>query len=179
MKAIYIVLTRTNSILSRLIRRYNGDKYTHAALAFDADLVEMFSFGRKYRHFPFYGVFRSESLKTGFLGQHRNLPGAILKIEVTEEQFTAFKRLMGHFIANSHLYRYSVRGLVKSIYGEPTKYEYRFFCSEFVYYVLHKCNIVDFGKERGHIRPQDFYENLNIIFEGDLKAKRGITTNAP
>lgn len=47
-KHIYIVLTRTNTLISRIIRLFMNDEYTHAAIALDKELNNMYSFGRKY-----------------------------------------------------------------------------------------------------------------------------------
>lgn len=38
MKTIYILLTRSTTILSRLVHFVTEDTYTHAALAFDEEL---------------------------------------------------------------------------------------------------------------------------------------------
>ena len=45
-KKIYIVLTYSGTILSRIIRAYTGDEYSHVSIALDKDLEEMYSFGR-------------------------------------------------------------------------------------------------------------------------------------
>ena len=49
-KKIYIVLTRTNTILSRLIGFIEDDEYTHASISLDRGLSQMYSFGRKYSY---------------------------------------------------------------------------------------------------------------------------------
>lgn len=43
---LYVVLTRTNTVISRLIHLVTRDEYTHAALALDRDLKEMYSFAQ-------------------------------------------------------------------------------------------------------------------------------------
>lgn len=169
MRSIYIVLTRTKSLLSRFICVYKGDKYSHATLAFDLKLDRMYGFGRKYSFFPFYGRFRVEKINTGFLGRHRKLPGAIIKLDVTEDQYREVRQLVGHFVIHEKLYRYNTIGLMSSVIGKYVVDEYKYFCSEFVYYVLYKCDILDFGVHQGLVRPQSFYDNLKEIYEGDLK----------
>ena len=47
---LYVVLTRTNTIISRLIHLFTQDEYTHAALALDRELTEMYSFARQYTY---------------------------------------------------------------------------------------------------------------------------------
>ena len=47
MKTIYILLTRSTTILSRLVHFVTEDTYTHAALAFDEELRTLYSSSRK------------------------------------------------------------------------------------------------------------------------------------
>ena len=46
-KHIYILLTKTSSVFSRIIALFMGDKYTHSAISLDKNLDKMYSFGRK------------------------------------------------------------------------------------------------------------------------------------
>ena len=47
MKSIYIFLTRTESITSKMVKFFTNDKYTHSAIAFDKELFYLYSSGRK------------------------------------------------------------------------------------------------------------------------------------
>ena len=47
-KTIYIVLTDTGTLLSKTIGMYTRKDLNHASIAFDEQLTEMYSFGRKY-----------------------------------------------------------------------------------------------------------------------------------
>lgn len=62
---LYVVLARSNTILSRLIHVIKEDEYTHAALSLDRDLEYMFSFGRRSANNPFIGCFKRERLDEG------------------------------------------------------------------------------------------------------------------
>ena len=54
MKTIYILLTRSGTLLSNLVYTVTGANYTHASLAFDEDLHCLYSSTRKngYTMFP-------------------------------------------------------------------------------------------------------------------------------
>ena len=58
---IYIVLTDTGTLLSKAIGLYTRKDLNHASIAFDEELKEMYSFGRKQRHNPFVGGFVKEN----------------------------------------------------------------------------------------------------------------------
>lgn len=167
---LYIVLTRTNTAISRLIRLVTSDDYTHAAISFDRDLEQMYSFGRRNTYNPFIGRFKHEDLNEGIYKISKRLPGVVLEIEIPKEQYEQAKSLLNDFIENSHLYKYNYRGLIYSMLNRPAQYDHRFLCSEFVYYILKECGITDFHVSGNLVRPQSFL-NLDgrIIYKGDLK----------
>lgn len=167
---LYIVLTRTNTIISRLIHLFTQDDYTHAAIALDRDLQQMYSFARKYTHNPFIGRFKHEHLDEGIYKLAKYLPGLILEIEVTEGQYSQVCELIGEFKANQSRYKYNCRGLIYGLFNKPTKRDDRFLCSQFVYYILHQSGIVDFQIPANLVKPQDFLElEGKIVYAGDLK----------
>ena len=75
MKTIYILLTRSGTLLSNLVYRLTGARYTHASLAFDEDLSCLYSSTRKNgytmvpagpsREYLDRGVFRLRPLCAG------------------------------------------------------------------------------------------------------------------
>ena len=66
MKNIYLVLSQTRSILSRIISRATGDRYAHVSLSLSDDLDEMYSFGRVYAFTPIIGGFVREKRRSPF-----------------------------------------------------------------------------------------------------------------
>ena len=48
MKNIYILLTRSQTIVSRLVHLSTGDTYTHASIAWDDELTTLCGFARRY-----------------------------------------------------------------------------------------------------------------------------------
>ncbi len=170
MKKIYIVLTKTNTVLSRIISVIKNDDYTHSSISLNKDLNSMYSFGRKNSYNPFVGRFVEENLDKGVYGWHRNLKGMVLEIEVTAEQYERAEKLLNEFIFNSDNYKYNYIGLINSLFNKEKYYDDRFLCSEFVYYILNKIGAANLNKSRNLVRPQDFLKlKSNIIFEGNLK----------
>jgi len=133
---LYIVLTRTNTMISRLIHLFTHDEYTHAALSLDKDLTQMYSFARKYTRNPFVGRFKQERLNEGIYKISRKLPGVIVEIEVPKERYNEARELLEEFIANSSRYKYNYRGLIYGIFKKPTTAKDRFLCSQLPSYLL-------------------------------------------
>lgn len=171
---LYVVLTRSKTAVSRLIHFIKHDQYTHASLALDKELCNMYSFGRKYARNPFIARFKQEPMDRGLYGLYTYLPGLIIELEVSQEQYLRARELIDHFVRHSTIYRYNYLGLVDSLISREAYYENRFLCSEFVYYILYESGIMDLNKSRNLVRPQDFLENYQkfngeIIFEGNIK----------
>lgn len=177
-KKIYVVLLRSTTVLSRLIHHIKGDEYTHAALAFDEELNYMFNFGRRRPGNPFIGCFKHERLDDGVYKKAPILPGIILGITVTPEQYARVLDLFEKFLLDSHMYSYNYLGLFGNLFQRNHRNDYRFFCSEFVYHILFESGICDLKKPRGLVRPQDLLHiNGEIVYAGDLKHyNRNITS---
>ena len=167
---IYVVLTRTNTMISRLIQGIKHDQYTHASISLDKELRHMYSFGRKYTYNPFIGRFRKEDINEGVFKLCDTLPGAIVELEVSQQQYERTKAILDIFITNTYLYKYNYMGLIHSFLNKPALSENRFLCSEFVYHILAESNILDLNISRNLVRPQNFlYVGGKVIYEGDLK----------
>lgn len=168
---LYIVITRTNTVLSKIIQWSKNDDYTHAAISLDIDLNSMYSFGRKYTYNPFVGKFKRETFDQGAYKFSKTLPGVIMEVEVTEQQYEKVRTLLKHFIANKEFYKYNYKGLLYGLFNKKSCRDDRFSCSEFVYYLLYEAGIVDFKISRNLVRPQNFLcIKGRILYKGDLKA---------
>jgi hypothetical protein len=167
---LYVVLTRTNTVISRLIQLIKDDEFTHAAISLDKELNYMYSFSRKHTYNPFIGRFRKEEINEGLYKLQKSVHGTIIEIEVSKQQYNDAKVLLNHFIDNSNLYKYNYKGLLDGMLNKESCYDNRFLCSEFVYYILKQSGIVDFNISRNLVRPQNLL-NLDggIIYRGNLK----------
>lgn len=169
-KRIYIVLTRTNTILSRLIGIIKSDEYTHASISLNKNLEVMYSFGRKNKYNPFIGRFVKENLNEGVFGMQKDLKGLVLELEISFLQYNKINDLINEFIIKSDSYKYNYFGLIYSLLNIEACSSDRFLCSEFVYYLLSESGVVNLNKPRNLIRPQDFLKlNSRMIYKGNLK----------
>ena len=66
-KTIYIVISQTGSIVSKILKVLTGAAYNHASIALDASLKPMYSFARKYTYSPFWGAYIKETPEKGAL----------------------------------------------------------------------------------------------------------------
>jgi hypothetical protein len=167
---IYLVLSRSRTVLSRTIALATRDEFTHASLALDPGLDLMFSFARRRANNPFVGCFKRERLDDGLYRGMDVVPGLVLEIPVTPDQHAVVCARISEFLLDSHAYSYKKTGLVSVLTGRGSEDDTRFVCSEFVYHVLHGAGVCDLGVARWQVRPQMLLDLPGeVVFRGDLK----------
>jgi hypothetical protein len=167
---LYIVLTRTDTVISRLIQLIKNDEYTHAAISLDKELNYMYSFSRRNTYNPFIGRFRKEDINEGLYKFCDTLQGVIIEVEVSKEQHEKAKALLEHFINNSSFYKYNYIGLLYNLLNKEASRDDRFLCSEFVYHILKESGIADFKISKNLVRPQNLVDiEGRIVYKGNLK----------
>ncbi|MFZ7119449.1 MAG: hypothetical protein ACOWWH_00675 [Eubacteriaceae bacterium] len=167
---LYILLVRTNTIISRLIHIIKKDTYTHASISLDKNLNNLYSFGRRQVYNPFIGCFKKENITSGLYKVYHQSPCEILELEVTKEQYDKACDVIKHFVENSETYKYNYMGLLYILLNKETTND-RFLCSEFVYYVLNECGVLDLNIPKNLVRPQNFLSiKSDRIFKGKINS---------
>lgn len=168
MRNVYIVISQTGTLFSRLLALYTKDPYNHASIAFDSSLEEMYSFGRRRRYNMLDCGFIKESITGGLFVFFPQARCCVLEIPVTDDEYTAIREEVDCFCRNFKKYRYNLLGVFTYIFGKSLVREDFYFCSQFVSYLL---NRTSFWKcDPQFTRPMDFLSipNRNIIFEGKI-----------
>ncbi len=170
MKNIYIVLTQSGTILSRILKIATSEAYNHASICLDESFDKFYSFGRLRPYNPFIGGFIIENAFTHVFGRFKNVPCMIIKREVTDEQYEVISNTIEHFVKNSSKYKYDIPNLVLAKTSFTCDHEYSFFCSEFVGHVLEEAGI-EIPNTLEKMRPYQFslLNNSEIIYKGELK----------
>ena len=167
---IYIILVKSPTVPAKFIRFFKREKYSHAAIALDKELNSMFSFARKWESFPFAGCFKRENINEGVYKKHSKLPGIILELTVTEQQYQKMIVQIEKFKKNKKIYSYNYLGLIFNFFRLDYKRDYKFFCSEFVYYILNESGIIDLKMSRIFVSPQELLKvSDKVLYEGNLK----------
>ena len=77
MKRIYLILTYSGTILSRIIKIYTRDEFAHVSISLDEELNQMYSFGRLNPYNPFIGGFVHEGINIGTFKRFRKTQTAV------------------------------------------------------------------------------------------------------
>ena len=172
-KYIYLVFSKTGTWLSTLISAFSDIKYPHASLSFNSEFTEMYSFGRTNPSNPFSGGFVVENLYDGVYKKSANCRCLILRVKVTEEQYSLLRKHVENFSKEKGKYRYNFLGLYGILLNKPLKRENYYFCSQFVSEVLMKSNVHKSDKIPELTRTDDLYaiKNREILYEGFVNSR--------
>jgi hypothetical protein len=164
---IYILLTDTGTLFTRLIKLYTKKPYNHASISLDFELEEVYSFGRKTAKNPFIGGFVKENLREGFFTDSKC---TVISCSVTDAQLNKLKALINKIKSQKDDYSYNLLGLFAIMFNKQLSRNNAFFCSQFVATVLQRCEIVQFTKPPALVMPHEFMEmkDFNVVFQGSL-----------
>lgn len=91
MEKIYIVLTHTGTLLSRIIKSFTKDEFSHVSISLDIHLKQMYSFGRLHPYNPFWAGFVHEYINKGTFKRFFNTKAKVYSIELTQKQYEDVK----------------------------------------------------------------------------------------
>lgn len=168
MKKIYIVLTYTGSVLSRIIRLYTGKEYSHVSISLDENLESMYSFGRINAYNPFFAGFVQESPKFGTFKRFNKAITKIYSLEVSNKDYDIIKNIIDDFNSKKDVYRFNMLGLTAVMFNQRIKRKNHYYCAEFVKYVFDNTSLkIDIPEIA---RPMDFdkIKGTEEVYKGYL-----------
>lgn len=172
---VFIVFSNTNTLLSRSIQQFTTYPYCHTSLAFDPELHEVYSFGRKRPANPFIGGFAKEDFTDPFFQQ---AGCEIYSCRVSNEQIKQMRQCIQAIEVAQHLYSYNFLGLFGVLFQKPIHRPNRFFCVQFVAAVLETGGLFLTEKPACLLKPEDLAisPGLRLIYRGTLAAYDSIVS---
>ena len=169
MKKFYIIVAHTGTVLSRLIRLYTKDEYSHVSLALDSELEQMYSFGRKNAYNPFFGGFVHEGIHWGTFKRFYKTRVKVMEIDVDDEQYEILKRTIDKFKAEKSEYGFNYLGMFATAINLKLRFKNRFYCAEFVKHMVDTAQINADLPEL--VRPESFknFANSKVVYTGLLR----------
>ncbi|MFE4712287.1 MULTISPECIES: hypothetical protein [unclassified Paenibacillus] len=169
-QSVFILLTNTGTLFTKMIQTYTKAPYNHASISFDRELSEMYSFGRKNPNNPLNGGFVREDIQTGTYSKYPSTTCVIYELQVTEREVEKMKRVLHIFIRSRQKYLYNILGVIGIALKEPVEFSNSYFCSQFVAEILERSGIKLWNKLPALVTPDDFRQSdrLQLIYEGRL-----------
>lgn len=170
-KKIYIILSHSGSVFSKLINVYTKTNFTHVSIGLDIDLVQLYSFGRLRPYNPIIGGFVQEDILNGTYKRFPNTKCAVYSLNVNRDQYERLEKEIGRFKKNQNMYSYNLLGLLGVMLDRPIDRKYNYFCSQFVSEILLNSGINIIAKSPALTSPIDFIgcEELKEVYEGPIR----------
>lgn len=164
-KPVYIVLVYTGTWLAHITRYYFNDVYTHAALALNKDLKELYA--TDFRK----DSFLVEDIKTCLKGAPDST-FSVYQVNVPVDVFNNLKNRIEDLKNNVVKVNYNKWGIIGLALNTPLGKANSYLCSEFIAKMLEISGYPLYKRTPlSLIRPYDYVRNrkLKLFFKGKLK----------
>lgn len=169
-KQIYIVLSQTGTVLSRLLHTITKKEFNHSSISLNPELTRMYSFGRRNAYNPFWAGYVKESPYFGTFKRFPKTNIAVIELQVSAQTYESVAAYLEDLYPRHNQLRYDILGLLAAAFGIHLKRKNYYYCSDFVKEVL-VANEIDGARELGEIvHPVDFLglPNAKVIYRGRL-----------
>ena len=165
---VYIMVSKTNTLLGITIQKLLGVSYNHCSIALDDTLETIYSFGRKELRNMFVAGFVVESKSSGFFAAHDESDIVVLRIPVSLREKQRIRQVIWEYQKTNC--KYNLLGLVYCYRGIQKNRGNRLFCSQFVAEVLKRAEIDVLDKPSSLVRPHDFLSltSAEFIYTGKI-----------
>lgn len=170
-KKIYVVLSQTGTVFSKVLKFFTRADFNHASISLSSSLDKMYSFGRLNPYNPFIGGFVEEGINKGTFKRFVNTKAMVLEFKVDRTKYNAIKYFIEYFVKHKTEFHYNYLGIVFACFKKHHTSSKRFYCSEFVKECLRVFDIENAKELPNIIKPIDFLKlnNKSIIYTGFLK----------
>lgn len=165
---IYVLLTDTGTLFTRMIKLFTKAPMNHASIAFDPELREVYSFGRKRVSNPWVGGFVKEDLTSELF---RQASCVIYRVPVTSKTYKTIRARIRDFERNKHQYTYNLLGLIGVLFNWRIRRKRAYFCTQFVATVLQEGGVRLCAKPPELTTPNDLAQAsaLQPLYRGSLQ----------
>lgn len=173
-KTIFIVTSYTNTAFGKAIKTFTHSQYTHAAIAFDTSLEELYSFNAdpKYSSNGYKGGISKESLSS-YIDSYDKTIIQVNCIFLKPSDFDKVKETLDNLIENKEDTSYGYLNILNILIGRAKDTGMAMVCSQFVSYILSTADIRLLDKPDNIVTPKDLSTITNPrvykIFEGYAK----------
>lgn len=156
---VYIILTEGKSAFSGAVKGLTKSIYSHASIAFDAELKQMYSFGIENKtNKNAKGGFREEDIKDVPEGGRVN----VFTFFVGRDPYNKIVELVEDLKENVNKTAYGYKNLFAYLFKIPMNTsDYTMFCSQFVDRCLKVAGIDITGKKPIFVAPEDINKAAN------------------
>lgn len=167
---VYVLLTDTGTMFTKIIKCFTSAPYNHASLALDLELNEVYSFGRKRAHNPLIAGFVKEDVYEGTFRHFPNTTCVLLQLKIPTRTYEDLLRMIEYYKWEYQLYRYNLLGVLGALFKLDVAPKKAYFCSQFVAETLRNLGLSLWERPSTLVAPHDFllHPAFELIYEGKL-----------
>ena len=171
MKQVYVLLSRTDTVTSKMVYFFTRGTYTHTSLALTPGTDEFYSYARRRLYNFLIGGVIKEDLHTFVFARFPESRCALYEIDVSDEDYERIKAQVKFCMDNYDKATYSFAGAALTRFGIIWRRKLKFTCSQFVAACLDRAEDITLPRDPYLMRPHDFLEleGKRKIFEGKIK----------
>lgn len=173
---MYLMISRTPTLIGRIIRRVLDNNYNHMSLSMTQDLSQIYSFGRVSARNSMAGGPLKESYYTMSLGGVSEVKISVFKIPVTKTQYERLYEFIDSVFHDADGYVYNFAAAVATIFHRQIKIDKCYTCIEFCVDALNYAGIEAAERLRGVDTLDDAVNHLKKyrIYEGPYTSYPGV-----
>ncbi len=170
-KQLFLVLTQTSSVLSRVIKFFTKAEFNHISISLSQNLEPMWSFGRRRPYNPFWGGFVKEYPKAGTFQRFPHTRAAVLVLDISQETYDGILEMMETMYEDRRKYRYNFIGLCCAAFGICYTPDHKYYCSQFAKEVFEKFEIPGADQFEKLVQPSHFlaFPGTSLVYQGLLR----------
>lgn len=166
---VFIVLTKGNSLLAKIIMGTTGDEFSHACIAFNPELTPIYSFGTKKigPKVPEMGFVKTTPYSNVWFTNKSKVPYSIFITYVSSYNLEKMNRRLEYFTNNANDLKFSIMGLIRVFLHIKSPKRQHWFCSMFVAEILSAGKTLD--KDSSLYRPETLKDisDVEFLYSGD------------
>ena len=156
MEKLYIMISKTDTGVGKLIRNITGFPYNHVSLTLDPSFRNWVSFARYQKDTPLYGGFIREPVER-YLAKGEEILVRIFAVDLTPDRFHRLKKLFSLAGTQTPSLRYNLFSLVTLTFGMEVPVPGAYTCLGFANRVL-GTDFKSIRKFNDHLISKLFYE---------------------
>lgn len=168
---LYIVVSKCDTRMSKFLKFFTKNEYNHISVSPYGDLHEMYSFGRRYVNYPFWGGLVSESTNFGFFKKYKTSEVIVLAAEISKENYNKTVQILNEMLNQKYKFGYNYIGVFFSLFNIDLKRKNRYYCSQFVRYMLEESQAEGYERLSKIAYPACFLDvqEFSCIYKGKLE----------
>ena len=171
MKQVYILLSRTGTVPSKIIHFFTRKHFTHAAISLLPQTDSFYSYARRRLHNCLIAGLVRENVHTEVYKMFENGECALYSLEVSDESYQKISELIEDHWSKYDECKYKFSAILPMWFGIKQNLKYKMTCSQFVASLLHRSNACVLPNHPSLVHPNDFLqiEGLTLLYRGKIK----------